>query len=66
MSTPRGVRPSDYLIERFEQFIRNDFAHLERRVATIDGKVQVILALMTVLIGLVASVIVVVVMDGSK
>ena len=65
MSAPRGVRPSDYLIERFERFIRNDFAHLERRVATIDGKVQVILALMTVLIGLMASVIVVVVVGGK-
>lgn len=66
MVTPRGVRPSDFLIERFERFIRNDFAHLDRRVATIDGKVQVLLALMTVLIGLMASVIVVVVMDGAK
>ena len=66
MSTPRGVRPSDFLIERFERFIRNDFHALESKVSTIDGRVQVILALMTVLIGLVASVIVVVVMDGAK
>ena len=66
MVTPRGERPRDFLIERFERFIRNDFAHLDRRVATIDGKVQVLLALMTVLIGLMASVIVVLVMDGAK
>ena len=66
MPASRGLRPSDYLIERFENFIRNDFAHLERKVATVDGKVQVILALITVLIAMMASVIVVVVMDGSK
>ena len=69
MSTPSGVRPSGYLrvaLERFGRFLRNDFAHLDRRVATIDGKVQVILALMAVLLGLMASVIVVVIMDGGK
>ena len=66
MSTPRGSRPSDYLIERFENFIRNDFVHLERKVATIDGKVQVVLALITVLIAMMTSIIVIVVMDGSK
>ena len=66
MPASRGLRPSDYLIERFENFIRNDFAHLERKVATVDGKVQVILALITVQIAMMASVIVVVVMDGSK
>jgi hypothetical protein len=43
MSIPRGVRPSDYLIERFENFLRNDFAHLERKVAEIDGRLQILM-----------------------
>jgi hypothetical protein len=56
MSIPRGARPTDYLIERFENFLRNDFAHLERRVAEIDGRLQVLMWLTgithSVLIGL--------------
>ena len=63
MPTPRGYRPSDYMIERFENFLRNDFAHLERRVATIDGKLQVLLGLMTVLCGLVVWVVVLAVIE---
>ena len=52
MPTPRGVRPSDYLIERFEKFLGNDWIHLERKVAALNAKVQLILAMLTVLIGL--------------
>jgi|TARA_R100001086_G_scaffold244475_1_gene174278 hypothetical protein len=63
MPTPRGVSPSQYLIERFEKFLSNDWIHLERRVATIDGKLQVLLGLMTVLCGLVTWVVVLAVID---
>jgi len=56
MTTPRGSLPSEYLLERFENFLRNDFAHLERRVAEIDGRLQVLMWLTgithSVLIGL--------------
>ena len=63
MPTPRGVSPSQYLIERFEKFLSNDWIHLERRVATIDGKLQVLLGLMTVVCGLVTGVVVLAVID---
>ena len=49
---PRGVRPSDYLIERFEKFLGNDWIHMERKVAALDAKVQLIIAMLTIMIGL--------------
>ena len=49
---PRGVRPSDYLIERFEKFLTNDWVHMEKRVAALDAKVQIILAMLTIMVGL--------------
>ena len=52
MRTPRGVRPSDYLIERFEKFLTNDWVHLEKKVSALDAKVQLLLAMLTIIIGL--------------
>ena len=49
---PRGVRPSDYLIERFEKFLGNDWIHMERKVAALDAKVQLVIAMLTIMIGL--------------
>jgi hypothetical protein len=52
MRTPRGVRPSDYLVERFEKFLTNDWVHLEKKVAALDAKVQLIIAMLTILVAL--------------
>ena len=48
----RGVSPSQYLIERFEKFLSNDWVHLERRVATLDGKMHILLAMVGILVAL--------------
>ena len=52
MKRPRGVGPSNYLIERIDKFLTNDWVHLERKVASMDGKIQLIIAMMTVMVGL--------------
>jgi hypothetical protein len=52
MATPRGVPPIDYLLERIEKFLDNDWVHLERRVAALDAKMGLVLTLLTVMVGL--------------
>ena len=52
MSRQRGYRPSDYLIERFEKFLTNDWVHMEKKVSALDAKVQFIIGMLTIMIGL--------------
>jgi hypothetical protein len=52
MSTPKGPPPVDYLLERFEKFLTNDWIHLERKVAALDAKVGIVLGMLTVMVGL--------------
>ena len=56
MSRQRGYRqcvsPSDYLIERFEKFLTNDWVHMEKKVSALDAKVQLIIGMLTIMIGL--------------
>jgi|TARA_R110000751_G_scaffold289806_2_gene396103 hypothetical protein len=48
----QGVSPSDYLIERFEKFLTNDWVHMEKKVSALDAKVQLIIGMLTIMIGL--------------
>lgn len=48
----QGVSPSDYLIERFEKFLTNDWVHMEKKVAALEAKVHILLAAQSLLIGL--------------
>ena len=52
MATPRGGPPVDYLLERFEKFLTNDWIHLERKVAALDAKMGLVIAMLSVLVGL--------------
>ena len=52
MATPRGVPPIDYLLERIEKFLDNDWVHLERRVAALDAKMGLVIAMLTLMVGL--------------
>ena len=45
----QGVSPSDYLIERFEKFLTNDWV---QKVSALDAKVQLIIGMLTIMIGL--------------
>jgi hypothetical protein len=51
--TPRDPRGHiDYLTQRFTRFLDNDWIHMERKVAALDAKVQLIIAMLTIMIGL--------------
>ena len=52
MATPRGGPPVEYLLKRFEKFLDNDWVHMERKVAALDAKVGLVLAMLTVMVGL--------------
>jgi hypothetical protein len=48
----QGGSPSDYMIERFEKFLINDWVHMEKKVSALDAKVGLIIGMLTLLIGL--------------
>ena len=38
--------------DRFYKFLTNDWVHMERKVATLDAQVKLVLAILSVLVGL--------------
>ena len=38
--------------EKFYKFLTNDWVHMERRVAALDAQVKLVLAMLSVLVGL--------------
>jgi hypothetical protein len=38
--------------DRFYQFLTNDWVHMERKVSALDAQVKLILAMLSVLVGL--------------
>ena len=38
--------------DRFHKFLTNDWVHLERKVAALDAQMKLVLAMLSVLIGL--------------
>ena len=46
------MKPEDYLLERFNKFLTNDWVHLERKVAALDAKMHLLLGGTVTLIGL--------------
>ena len=47
------MKPDQYFFERFNKFLTNDWVHLERKVAALEAKMHLVIAMLTVLIGLV-------------
>jgi hypothetical protein len=45
--------PQEEFEKRFFAFLMNDWVHMERRVASLDAKVTLMLSILSVLIGLV-------------
>jgi len=38
--------------EKFYKFLTNDWVHMERRVAALDAQVKLVLAMLSILVGL--------------
>ena len=49
MRPPRSTDPVEQVLLKF---LTNDWVHLERKVASLEGKVHVIIGMLAVLIGL--------------
>jgi hypothetical protein len=47
-----GMGPEKYFLERFNKFLTNDWVHLERKVASLEAKVHMLLAGSGIIIGL--------------
>ena len=47
-----GMGPEKYFLERFSKFLTNDWIHLERKVASLEAKVYMLLAGSGIIIGL--------------
>jgi|TARA_R100000808_G_C2043689_1_gene82184 hypothetical protein len=44
--------------EKFYKFLTNDWVHMERKVAALDAQVKLILAMLSVLVGLMVYMVV--------
>ena len=51
VATPNMNEIRDFR-EKFYKFLTNDWVHMERRVAALDAQVKLVLAMLSVLVGL--------------
>ena len=48
----------NYFAERFNKLLTNEWVHLERKVAALEAKTHLVIAMLSVLVGLVVYVVV--------
>ena len=58
MTRPRGYSAQDFLVERFSKFLTNDWGHMERKVARLQGMMFVIIGFLGTILSMIVYLVI--------